>query len=1054
MLQKILLSVAFTVFAAVLNVNSISAQTTVRLGEAVVGTSTQSVPVTVALTRPGVVDRVDVTTFGSKGLDFQAVSNTCVGAGQLMAHQSCSIDIVFRPTAVGERRGAITLLDSAGEPLAVRPMAALANGPVANFVSGEITSVAGNSNFLYSGDGVDATSTSLFLPFGVTLDGAGDLYIADTYNGRIRRVDGATSIITTVAGNGVTGFSGDGGPATAAELNYPSSVALDAVGNIYFSDTNNDVVRVVNSSTGVITTVAGTGGQAGYAGDSGPANEAKLQSPNGLTFDSAGNLYIADTGNNVIREVNLATGLITTVAGTGTASYTGDGNSAAKATLNGPWGLAFSAAGQLYIGDQKNNVVRKVNTLGVISTVAGNGHAGFSGDTLSSTIAELDQPTNIAFDAAGNLYISDTGNNRIRKVNPTTNVITTVAGDNSTSLQGDGYPANQSALYGPYAIALDANTDLFIADGFHNRIREVQSNKAILIYPTLRVNSTSAVISQTLENDGTTPLDLSQILPASNSEVASPTTCSTTTPLAPLAQCVIAATFTPTTTGTPVAGSITLDSNAINGPNTLLLQANVTSTSPSTVILSSSPDPSIVGNPVTFTVEVISSAGVPTGTVQLLDGSNPLDSPVALTLTNGLASASISNLTVGQHTITASYSGDVNYTSSVSQAVLQIVNPVPLNAATTTSITTSANPISIHQPLTLTATVAPVATGQAQPTGSVTFSDGKTILGTTNLSVGTAALAVPSLSAGTHCLTATYSGDSLYSTSESSCLNELVTSANPATTITLVSNSDPTAFGSPVTFTTIVASVVSGQVAPTGTVQFFDGTVMIPNSTSTLTASQASLTDSSLAVGTHLITAVYSGDANYTSSTSAVLTQIVLAPAGTSEFTFTVTPASLSLASGTHASLQIMVSSLSTFTDTLEFGCGGLPVSATCTFATNGISVTGAASKTLTVTVDTGNPLGSGSTASLKPAVSKAKLFAAGLSLGAIFLLGFRRGRRMLQSRAWLGLSLGLLLMLSGCGSSISQTSTKAGTYTFQIFASGSTTGVSYYVSVPLTVTQ
>ena len=1052
MVQKTLFRVLITALAIVFNLGSSAAQSPVRVGLAAVGASTESVSVEVTLARSGVVDRIEVTTGGSKDLDFRMTGNTCIGVGHMMPFQSCAVSVVFRPTAAGERRGAVTLLDTDGRPLGARPLAASATGPVANFISGQITSVAGNSGFLYGGDGVPATSTSLFLPFGVTSNGAGDLYIADTYNGRIRRVDHATQIITTVAGDGMTGFAGDGGPATAAHLNSPSTVALDAFGNIYIADTSNNVVRVVNSSTGVITTVAGTPGEPGYVGDNGPATQAQLQGPNGLAFDASGNLYIADTGNNVVRQVNLTTGIITTFAGTGAGSYTGDGKAANRATLNGPWGLAVSASDEVYIGDQKNNVIRKVSIVGVISTVAGNGLPGFSGDGASASTARLNKPSNMAFDAANNLYVADTGNNRVRKVNPSTNIITTVAGDNNTSLGVDGQAANVAALYGPYAIAVDGNADIFIADVFHNRIREVPSNLAILLYPTQRVNSVSGVMNQTLENDGTAPLDLSQILPVTNAQLAPSTTCSTSTPLAPLAQCIVAATFNPITTGMQVMGSITIDSNAINAPGTLLLRGDVTSTSPSTVILASNPDPSIVGNPVTFTVQVISPAGVPTGTVQLTDGSSPL---VSLTLTNGLASTMISTLSVGQHSITGSYSGDVNYSSSVSQAVLQIVNPVPANSMTTTTISSSANPVSINQPLTLTANVVAVATGQVQPTGSVTFSDGSTALGTTNLTAGTAALAITSLSAGTHCLTADYSGDSLYATSKSSCLNELVTSSNPTTTATLTSSSDPTTVGSPVTFTASIAAVVAGQPVPTGSVQFFDGSALIPASSSTLTMGQASFTDSSLAVGTHLITAVYSGDANYTTSTSPVLTQVVLAPGGTNEFTFTVTPSALSVASGSHASLQITTNSLNTFTDTLQFGCGGLPVGATCRFSENGVSVTGGASKRLAVILDTADPLGSGSTASLKQDGFQRQILAADVTLGALLLLVFRRGKRLLRGRVLVGLvSLGLTLTLSGCGSSIKQASTKPGTYTFQVFASGSTTGISYYVSVPLTVTQ
>ncbi len=279
---------------------------------------------------------------------------------------------------------------------------------------GTITAAAGTGSHGFRGDGGPATAARLRFPHGAAVDGSGNLYIADTRNHRIRKV-GAGGTITTVAGTGTDGFGGDSGPASAAQLNRPAGVAVDGSGNLFIADTNNHRIRKVDAE-GTITTVAGTSGQ-GFSGDSGPATAAQLNGPNGVAVDGFGNLYIADTNNHRIRKVG-ADGTITTVAGTGTAVFSGDGRPATAAQLNGPNGVAVDSSGNLYIADTNNHRIRKVDTRRTITTVAGTGTAGFSGDSGPATDARLNGPNGVAVDGFGNLFIADTNNHRIRLLTP------------------------------------------------------------------------------------------------------------------------------------------------------------------------------------------------------------------------------------------------------------------------------------------------------------------------------------------------------------------------------------------------------------------------------------------------------------------------------------------------------------------------------------------------------------------------------------------------------------------------------------------------------------
>jgi len=349
-----------------------------------------------------------------------------------------------------------------------------------------ISTVAGNfaSGIGYSGDGGPATAAQLSGPEGVVVDAAGDFYEADRNNSVIRKVN-AGGVISTVAGNAAKGFgyAGDGGQATDAELGSANSVTLDTAGNMYIGDSGNNIIRKVNK-LGIITTIAGNHGLGvGFSGDGGLATAAELSFPNGVAVDKTGNIYIADRGNNVVRKVNAA-GVISTFAGNHAlgGGYSGDGGQATAAELFAPNGVALDATGNLYIAELNNDVIRKVTPAGVISTFAGNftSGLGYSGDGGPATAAEMNGPLNVALDAAGNVYASDYYNNLIRMIN-TSGIITTVAGNflAGAGYSGDGGLATAAELNGPTGVAVDASGNIYLGDFNNFVVRKVSSTLAV-----------------------------------------------------------------------------------------------------------------------------------------------------------------------------------------------------------------------------------------------------------------------------------------------------------------------------------------------------------------------------------------------------------------------------------------------------------------------------------------------------------------------------------------------------------------------------------------------
>jgi sugar lactone lactonase YvrE len=490
--------------------------------------------------------------------------------------------------------------------------------------NGYINTVAGNGYDLFAGNGVPATNATLYQPTAATSDSSGNIYIADSDNCIVREVNATTGNITTFAGTpGVCGYGGDGSSATGpgAQLNYPSK-AVVYQGNVYIADTDNCLVRMVDTS-GTITTFAGaapSGGawHCGYGGDSGPATSATLSYPYGVAVDSSGNVYIADSGNNVVRKVS--GGIINTVAGNGNGGYSGDGHAATSAMLYYPNDVAVDAAGNLYIADEDNNRIRMVNTAGIISTVAGNGSSGFSGDGVLATTTSLNYPEGVAVDAAGDVLIADMDNNRIRWVDGR-GFIYTVAGNGTYGFSGDGGLGTSAELAYPEGVGLDPSANIYVTDTSNYRVRKVNAVAGLnasmtsLTFGPQALGTFSGSQSVTLTAVGA--LSISNI--AVTGDFSQTGTC-TTGPMS--GQCVMNIKFKPTAAGTRT-GAVTISDNGYFSSS---LMINLSGTGASVLL---SP------NPLVFAAQGMGATSAP----QTLTATNYLSRSLTLSATVGGANA-------------------------------------------------------------------------------------------------------------------------------------------------------------------------------------------------------------------------------------------------------------------------------------------------------------------------------------------------------------------------------------------------------------------------------
>jgi sugar lactone lactonase YvrE len=563
-------------------------------------------------------------------------------------------------------------------------------------VSGNITTIAGTGTQGFSGDSGPSIFATLDSPQGLALDSANNLYIADTHNHRIRKLDMATGTITTIAGT-TSGFSGDNGPTTAAQLNLPTALAVDSSNNLYFADTGNHRIRRIDATTDTITTIAGTGTQ-GFSGDNGPAINANIDSPTGLAVDSASNLYLADTHNHRIRRIDAKTSTITTIAGTGIPGFSGDNAAATSATLALPHGLTIDSTGNLYLADTANHRIRRIDaTTGAITTVAGNGTQAYAGDNAAAIAASLDTPRATVISPSTLVTLTDTANQRIRQLTaapaPAT-TIQTIAGLGVTTPGALTLTAPSVIAYGTGQLTatLDSATQVTGSITFFDTTPTITTTLG-----TVALTSNAATLSTAMLPAGPHSLTATFIGDQTHSPAQSPTLALTITPqqltaavtpatllygqtvpaitgiltgILPRDASNMSATFTTTATTLSPVGAYPIAAT-LSGPavgNYAIVNPAATLTinpAPILITLSNLNATATVGSSLTIMAQVASTtSGTPTGSIVLLDGGNPLFTS-ALSPT-GTTVFTIPSVAQGSHSFTAFYSGSANFLSGTS----------------------------------------------------------------------------------------------------------------------------------------------------------------------------------------------------------------------------------------------------------------------------------------------------------------------------------------------------------------------------------------------------
>jgi sugar lactone lactonase YvrE len=1081
--------------------------------------------------------------------DFTLVSTGCTVPALVTAGTTACVPAVeFTPTAPGLRTAQLVTKDSSGNQ-AILQLTGVGNAAAVTVTPGIISTVAGTPGTAGStGDGSAATSATLNAPVGMALDSVGNLYAAGADN-KVRVVS-STGTITTFAGTGTAGFSGDYGPASAAQFSNPTGLAVAPNGDIYIADTGNNTVRMVGAESSVVRSVTIPG---------------ILSAPKGLAFDTTGNLYIADTGNNVIREVSRYPNFYSVLAGTaGATGKTGDNGAATAALLNAPSGITLDSAGNIYIADTGNNEVRKIAiATGVITTVAGNGTQGNSGDGNAATSATLNGPSQVAVDAAGDIYIACAGSSSIRVVSAATGNISTVAGTGTAGTGGDGGLATSGSLKAPLSLALDGKNNLYIADTGNDRIAEVPGNTTALTFPATPAGHISAAQTAKVTNFGNQALNFSALsVSATYSQTPSGgTDCTSTTTLSPGASCLVGIVFLPTGSGT-VNGTLTLTDNALGVSGTKQIitltgigQANTATAASVSVTGGNNQTVSPYAPfPTALQVTVLDQNGYGVANASVTFAapssgatgtfSNRTNTITVLSGGGGMVSIPFTaNGTRGTFNITTTVAG-VSTPATFTETIAGTLLP---SMSFTYSPTT--NPATYGETVTLTVTLTPPA-GTTPIGGTVTFSDNGPAIQTVSVINNAATYAyVPA--AGSHSYTATYSGDTNYTANSSSTpltLNitqrPLTATANSVTfpfgtlslptltgqlngilpadaanvtlslsttpaysngmpagvynisgsisgtaannyqltsttgtvtvtpapvTIALTTSNPSPGTSTQVTLTATVVSLVTGTTTgasaadPAATVTFYDGAASI-GSAATGTTGTSTLKYTFSTLGTHLITAVVI-PGNYGPGTSNAVTETVSVPG----ITLSTNASAYAVIQGQKAGVMLTTLTVGGLSTAITYTCSGIPANSSCIISPLSFTPTPAASPAVfettgEVQIDTAGP-GILNTRLSSPRGTETHVALAGIIvLPACLLLGLlgfkrRRIRHVLSMQLLLLVLFGLALSQTiGCGSvskSAQAVYTPVGTSTVTITAtSGTVTGSTSFTLNVVAATQ
>jgi len=798
--------------------------------------------------------------------------------------------------------------------------------------------------------------------------------------------------------NAVASQTQDTGSAPTTPLNQPGGLAYDTAGNLYIADTLNNVIREVNL-TGIISTVAGSGAE-GFGGDGGAATSALLDSPAGVVVDSSGNVYIADTHNNRIRKVS--SGTITTIAGTGTVGFSGDGGPATSATMALPTAVTVDSSGNLYIADTNNNRIRKI-TGTTISTVAGDGTQTYSGDGGPAIAAGLDSPAGVAVDSASNVYISDTHNQRVRMVTASTGLITTIAGNGVA-----GYSSNTSAatteLDNPIGIAVDSTGTVYIADSDNQLIRAVT--------PAASGTTGGATIS-TIAGNGDQGYSPTSTGSATSTTLDSPQAVAVNN-----------------TTGTvAVADTSNQTVNAVSSTGSA---STVVAPPPASIesLIAGGPSTAVYGTGV-LAANFNYGTNTATGAITFYDVSGGGRTAVGtVALAANTASVSMGNLSVGTHSMVASYSGDLNNPPITSSAFVVQVTPAP--------ITATFNTVNLAYGQTIPALTGILNGVLAQDAGSVAPTFATTASSTS----------VPS----SYPVTVSLSGPAAanYTVSLASGSGAVVI-GQAASSVTLISSSATTAFNSPVTFTMTVTDASPGSIGmPAGSINCYQNGMLLNSSPMALTADGKALWTGILpAAGTYSITATYSGNADFAASSSSTLTEAVLPSIDFSLGASNVASSAITIAPGAAASYQIVLTPVNpTFLYSVNLTATGLPPGATATFSPATIAA-GSGTTTSTLTIQT---------VVINPLLGHREGFGGAIALGLLLFPFTRRLRRSVRGIRTLMLGIALLVSvaamttLTGCADGLNNSSPTSYTINVVATSTGPNGTTQHVTTVGLTV--